>query len=149
LVIGLPILLLWIIGQGLVLHYLDIEPPAQPIARWLHQQAQQGLNFRLVFLIFLAVVAAPVTEELLFRGMIYLPLRKLTGTLKASIGVSLIFAGVHGYAAGLGHLFILAMILAWLVETTETMILPIVVHGIHNGTMIALMFLFGGEMLAG
>ncbi len=139
--IGIPVLIGFVLLQGLILQHFGIRPPQQPIARWFARQASAGLTPQVCFLIFLAVVAAPVTEELLFRGVIYLPMRGAYGPLWGAIIVSAIFACVHGYLAGIGHLFILAMILVWLMEETKTMLWPILLHGLHNAGMIALMVL--------
>jgi membrane protease YdiL (CAAX protease family) len=137
--IGIPVLIGFVLLQAHILQYFDIDPRQQKVARWFARQASAGLTPRVWFLIFLAVVAAPVTEELLFRGVMYLPMRDAYGPLLGAIIVSIIFACAHGYLAGIGHLFVLAMILAWLMEETNTVLWPILIHGLHNAGMIAVM----------
>jgi uncharacterized protein len=44
---------------------------------------------------FVAVVTAPLVEELIYRGVIYPALERATGMIVAIILVSLLFAGVH------------------------------------------------------
>jgi len=44
---------------------------------------------------FVAVVTAPLVEELIYRGVLYPALEKATGMIIAIILVSLLFAGVH------------------------------------------------------
>lgn len=145
LLIGVPVLIIWAVLQGLVLQHFDIRPPRQRVVQWLQEQAAGGIDLRVAFFIFLAVVVAPLTEELVFRGIVYLPMRERYGPLRAAIVVSLIFAGIHAYWAGLGHLFILALIFTWLMESTRTMLWPIMAHGVHNGAMVVLMLLAGSQ----
>jgi hypothetical protein len=144
--IGIPLLVGVMYAQGVVLYYFQYEPPPQPIVEWLQRQTAGGVGARVLAFIFLAVVAAPVTEELIFRGVLYLPMRQRYGPVTASIVVSLIFAAIHGYLAGVAPLFVLALIFTWLLEKTGTLFWPILAHAVYNGTMVVIMLLLGGQL---
>lgn len=89
-----------------------------------------------VFLV--AVVAAPVTEELLFRGCLYGILRGWAGRAAAVVGTSILFALIHGHAPSLPGLFVLAVALALVYERTGSLWAPIALHATFNGiTVIA------------
>ena len=86
---------------------------------------------------FVAVaVLAPVTEELLYRGLGYSLLERF-GAL-ASIGLTgLAFAAAHGLLAGLPTLWFFGCALAWLRVRTGSVYPAIVVHALFNGLTLA------------
>ena len=144
--IGIPVLLGVAYGQRAVMDYLQYEPPPQMIAEWLQNQIAGGVDARVMAFIFLAVVAAPVTEELLFRAVLYLPMRSRYGPVTAALVVSLIFTSVHAHLPGMLPLFVLALIFTWLLEKTGTLFWPILAHAVYNGTMVLIMLLLGGQL---
>lgn len=146
LLIGVPVLVGAMYAQSILMHYLQYDPPQQPIVLWLRRQAAGGVNARVLAFIFLAVVAAPLTEEVIFRGVLYLPLRGRYGPVAAAVLVSLIFASIHGYLAGVLPLFILALIFTWLLEKTGTLLWPILAHAAYNGTMVLIMLMLNGQI---
>lgn len=108
--------------------FADANAP-QPIVTFLieHQGLRERLSVALI-----ALVAAPVTEELVFRGCLYGVLRQIGGRAVA-IGVSaVVFALIHGHAASLPGLFILAVALALLYEATGSLWAPLALHSVFN-----------------
>jgi len=149
--IGIVALPAYMIARAGMLQYMDIAPVQQPVVTKLRTLLGQGEVAHLSLLVFLAVAVAPVVEELVFRGMLYLPLRARVGPVPAAAAVSAIFALLHwGRAAPvenlavMGYLIILALILTALMETARTMLAPILAHAAHNAFMIGLIFLTGG-----
>lgn len=88
-----------------------------------------------------AVVIAPLTEELLFRGFLYGVCKRYTDSWFAAICTSLLFATVHLHVASFLPLFSLAMVLVFAYEMTGCLLVPMLIHGLFNGFMIVAMLL--------
>lgn len=92
-----------------------------------------------IYLGIFAVVLAPVAEEFIFRGMLF-PFIKQNGFRKSAwIGVSLVFALIHGDAGIFLPLFLLALALTWLYETTDSLLAPIFAHALFNAANLVLL----------
>ena len=81
---------------------------------------------------FAAVVAAPLCEEIVFRGYLYPAAKKFNGPWVAGICSSLVFAGAHGNLAALLPLFIFGCVLVVVYEKTGSIWAPIAVHCCFN-----------------
>lgn len=89
-----------------------------------------------------AVVAAPVTEELVFRGCLYGILRKSIGRWPAIATSALVFALIHGHAPSLPGLLMLAVGLSLVYERCGSLWAPISMHAAFNGlTILTAIFL--------
>ena len=109
---------------------LGPETTPQPIVEFLLEHS--GWRERLAVAL-IAVVAAPLTEELVFRGCLYGVVRQKLGRLPAILGTSLVFALIHAHAATIPALFVLAVGLALLYEATGSLWAPILAHAAFNG----------------
>lgn len=127
------------VGWGLVLQRLYNGPiPEQPIIKLLRATT----SVPAIVLAFLGgALVAPAVEEVLFRGMLYLPMRKALGVRWAAVLVSLLFAVIHFYGWGLPQLFVLSLIFVALFERTGTLLAPIAAHVAYNAVQIALVLL--------
>lgn len=92
--------------------------------------------------IFMAVVAAPVTEEFIFRGFLYGVLKKYAGSLGAMSACALLFAGIHLNLPAIPALFTLAVCLTLAYEITGSLWTPIVMHMIFNLVPVVLILWF-------
>ncbi len=91
-----------------------------------------------ILIIFLAVVIAPLVEEMLFRGMIQTTLRSyIRRPWPAIIITSILFASVHVNATHWPALFALAMGLGYSYERSGSLFRPIFMHALFNGLTIA------------
>lgn len=89
----------------------------------------------------IAVIAAPVTEELIFRGCLYGILRQSKGRLPAIVISSLLFALIHGHLPSLPGLLVLAVGLTLVYERCGSLWAPISMHAAFNGlTIVAAIF---------
>jgi hypothetical protein len=89
----------------------------------------------------MAVIAAPVTEELIFRGCLYGMLRKSCGRAPAIAISSILFALIHGHLPSLPGLIVLAAGLALVYERCGSLWAPISMHAAFNGlTIMAAIF---------
>jgi ABC-2 type transport system permease protein len=75
----------------------------------------------------LAVVAAPLCEEFIFRGLIYGGLRRSMSAPPAMLMSAAIFAVVHPPLSML-PVFVLGLCTAWTYERSKTLLAPMLVH---------------------
>lgn len=92
--------------------------------------------------VFMAVVAAPLTEEFIFRGFLYGVLKKYAGSLGAMPACALLFAGIHLNVPAIPALFTLAVCLTLAYEITGSLWTPIVMHMIFNLVPVILILWF-------
>ena len=95
-----------------------------------------------LLLIVLASVAAPLVEELLFRGVFYNAVRPKLGPWPAIIVTGLVFGFVH--PVGVAEMLAIAMlggVFAWMAETRRSMLPGIFAHGLNN-LLTTLLLLF-------
>jgi membrane protease YdiL (CAAX protease family) len=90
----------------------------------------------------MAIIVAPVAEEVIFRGYLYPIGKRYAGPFFAMVLTSLLFAALHGHAASLPALFTLAMCLGLAYEKTGTLLVPLIMHAVFNAISVAaIMFL--------
>jgi membrane protease YdiL (CAAX protease family) len=90
-----------------------------------------SLLFR-TLLTFVAVITAPLTEELLFRGFLYGVVKRGTDRWFATVFTALIFAVVHGHVGSAPQLFVLGLSLAICYELSGCLLVPIFMHAMFN-----------------
>ncbi len=85
----------------------------------------------------LAVVAAPLCEELFFRGLALRSLRmRRWSFFGAAAFSSLLFAGIHFKLTGFLLLFTVAMVLSMLAEKTKSLLPSVVFHAAYNAFVL-------------
>lgn len=85
---------------------------------------------------FAAVVAAPLCEEIVFRGYFYPVLKRFTGLWPAALCSSLVFSCAHGNLTAALPLFLFGGLLVWLYEKTGSLWAPVAVHFCFNGATV-------------
>ncbi len=90
-----------------------------------------------------ACIAAPLAEEVLFRGYMHGALRRFTSPIFAAVVVSALFASAHGNLPALMPLWILAILLTVSYEVTKTIWVPIGIHAVFNAVNVV--FILAGE----
>jgi ABC-2 type transport system permease protein len=83
----------------------------------------------------LAVVAAPLCEEFIFRGLIYGGLRRSMKAPLAMLMSAAIFAVVHPPLSMLPVL-VLGLCTAWTYERSKTLLAPMLVHATYNAVIL-------------
>jgi len=128
-----------ILGMAVLLSEADnlfralLRPP-----QWLANMLKDlffGEN-KLLSRIFLLVIIAPITEELLFRGII---LRGLLGRYRPAVAVALsafLFAVIHANPWQLLSAFFLGLVFGWFYLRTGSLLLCILAHAIANGLSV-------------
>lgn len=84
-----------------------------------------------VQILFLGIVL-PVTEELMFRGILFKRYREQGGFLKAALCSALLFSITHGNIVQLIYTFILGMLLAYVYEKYGSFKAPVLLHIVAN-----------------
>ena len=80
-------------------------------------------------------IAAPIVEELVFRGFLYRGLAaSRLGIIGAILVTSVLWAGLHTDRTWLGFADVLfcGLVLGWLRWRTDSTIPTLVVHGLYN-----------------
>jgi membrane protease YdiL (CAAX protease family) len=85
-----------------------------------------------------AVIAAPLCEEIVFRGYFYAAAKRFAGPWAAGFGSALFFSAAHGSLAALLPLFVFGALLAWIYEKTGSLWAPVAVHFCFNGATVAI-----------
>ncbi|MBO8142060.1 MAG: CPBP family intramembrane metalloprotease [Firmicutes bacterium] len=123
------------LAAWLFTHILGPEAAARHIAReqaGLEQMFQAGVPpVQLALLAIIAVVVAPVSEELFFRGYVHGVLRAHLGS-RAVWATSAVFAAAHLYLVHFLPLFFMGYILTALYERRGTLVAPVVAHAAAN-----------------
>jgi membrane protease YdiL (CAAX protease family) len=86
-----------------------------------------------------AVVAAPVMEELFFRGFIFGMLRSWLGRRGAVLLTSAAFAAFHVLPVVILPIFLVGLVLNWIYLKTGSLAYPILFHALFNGTNLVFM----------
>jgi membrane protease YdiL (CAAX protease family) len=117
------------------------HPPKEQEAVELFSKS--GSNLSTAYLIFFAVMLAPVAEEFIFRGILYPFIKQLGYPKLALVGVSLAFASIHGSLVILVPLFVFALAQTWLYEKTDCLFAPMITHATFNLSNLVVMFVTG------
>jgi len=115
----------------------DFEMPRHEQLELIGRYSQWSLRV-LIFVV--AAVAAPVLEELLFRGLFQTVIRSFLADLKypqpawLSIAMSsVLFAAAHANAGHWPALFVLSICMGYSYEKSGSLFRPIFIHALFNG----------------
>lgn len=87
-----------------------------------------------------ASIAAPIVEELFFRGMLYGWLRTRWGATGSVMTSGLLFAVPHIYPIILASIFVVGVTLALVYERTKSTIATIALHSAFNTAGVVIVF---------
>jgi membrane protease YdiL (CAAX protease family) len=90
------------------------------------------------FQILLIVIAAPISEEVCFRGMVFGGLRERLSRLPAALISAVIFGALHAFTGleAVPPLIVFGFILALLYEKTGSIVPGIVLHMLNNSVAL-------------
>lgn len=109
-----------------VLAWATPSPSADPTLRW--------------WLLALAVLAAPIFEEFIFRGLIFGGLRRSMGLLPAAAASAAVFAIVHP-PGSIIPVFFLGLCTALAYERSRALAAPMLTHAVYNAVVLGYPFL--------
>jgi len=127
-----------VVGFGILASELDnvsqfLVPMPDFIAELLGDVFSGGLGMVIVL-----VVVAPLTEELLFRGLILRGFMQRYGTVAAVLLSTLLFALIHVNPYQFASAILGGVFLAWLFVRTRSLWPCIIAHALFNGHLIVL-----------
>jgi membrane protease YdiL (CAAX protease family) len=98
-------------------------------------------RFEPVALVVLAVLIAPIAEEVFFRGMLYNALRQRLHVAVAAPLQAVVFALYHPFGvAERAAIAFVGLFMAVFYDRQKTLVAPILVHALMNAAGIAVMF---------
>jgi len=83
----------------------------------------------------LAVLAAPVVEEFVFRGLLFRGLERTVRPALAVLSSAAIFAVIHP-PISVAPVFVLGLVAAFGFWNTGLLLTPIITHAVYNGMVI-------------
>jgi ABC-2 type transport system permease protein len=86
------------------------------------------------------LIAAPVFEEFIFRGLIYGGLRRSFGVWPATLASAAVFAIMHP-AISIAPVFVMGVCAALVYERTRSLLAPMLTHLVYNACAV------GAQML--
>lgn len=92
-------------------------------------------------LVLLAVILAPIVEEIIFRGCLYRFLKSQTAILPAQIISGFLFSLIHGNLYSFAPLLIVGILLARVYERSGSIIVSICFHSLFNSYSLLMLFL--------
>ena len=92
---------------------------------------------------FAAIIAAPVFEEIIFRGVLFPWLVRRTGFWPGVLLISIFFAGMHLHLPSFLPLFLLSVMFCVAYTRTRSLWVPIGMHACFNAVSVLLLTLMG------
>jgi membrane protease YdiL (CAAX protease family) len=91
-----------------------------------------------------AIILVPISEELLFRGVLLPWAVRRVGFWPGIALISLLFAAIHMHLPALLPLFLLSVFFCVAYARTRSLLVPICMHACFNGISILMLVLTGG-----
>jgi membrane protease YdiL (CAAX protease family) len=114
-----------------------VEQELVQLFREVVARADQSTIWQLVFA---GAIAAPVTEEFLFRGYFYGIGKRYFGAVASGLLTAVLFAACHANLAALPVLFVLALCLTLAYELTGSLWVPMGMHALFNSANLAMLY---------
>lgn len=141
---ALPVVFIVGLAAGVVLRALGIPVEEQDVVGVF---ARTDSSLALAGMLVLAVVIAPVTEELVFRAGLYRMLAGRIGRWPAMAVSSALFAALHLSWAGFAPLFCLGVIFCIAYARSGNIAVPMIAHGLFNLNSIVLIVILPPELI--
>ena len=106
-----------------------------------------GFSTAVPFMIFVVAILVPVTEELVFRKVIFGAIYKRTGFWIAAIVSGLIFGALHGDFENILVYLAMGVVFSYLYVKTGRIIVPIIAHVGINSFVMLVQVVFGDRLL--
>ncbi len=88
-----------------------------------------------LWLVGVAVIAAPLFEEFLFRGLVFAGMRRTFGLWPSVLGSAAVFAVMHP-AVSVPPVFVVGVVTALAYEKTRGLWAPMLIHAAYNGVVV-------------
>ena len=150
-ILGWIVILLLVTVVGFITQTFLPEPAQNEGTSMLADYAG-NVGIYLGVVVFMFLVVGP-SEEILYRGVVQNRLRERLPAFPAILIASIVFASVHvvalagnlvAMATTVGILFVPAIVLGLVYEYTGNIVVPALLHGLHNSVIVTALF-FGPE----
>lgn len=139
-VVAIVALGLNLVGASAIEWCTNVKPADQELVKCF---LDGNYSFLLRGLLVLTVLfQAPLLEEPIFRGIIFRGLSKTLPVWSAMVISGAFFALVHVNAASFVAVWFLGIVFAWLYQRTRTILAPMTLHFLFNGTNVILLLFF-------
>lgn len=138
--LNMPMILwgvLLVVASGVVLEPLLAMFPTEA-----YDNVMQTIGFG-GWAIMSTVVAAPILEEVLFRGLIFESVGERFGRGAGLLVSALLFGLIHGVPVQMINAFVVGLILGYIYLRTRSLISVIIIHAVNNAIAYATMVFFG------
>ena len=116
----------------------QVEP--QKLVTLIAEESAKKENIpTLIFFVVMAVVVAPIAEEILFRGILYPAIKQIGYPRLAAIGTAFLFALFHVNLLTFASLTVVALGLIALYEFTDNLLAPITAHAVFNASNLVML----------
>jgi membrane protease YdiL (CAAX protease family) len=132
-------------AAAFILGYAAGRPMLEPFVAELFRTARESGTLPLVLIA--AVIAAPLTEELLFRGFLFRGFAaSRLGAVGATVVTAAIWAGIHVQYDwfGIGEIFGLGLLFGYLRARTGSTLTTILMHGVYGLAAMIQAAIFAG-----
>ena len=124
-----------------LIHALGDQAQPQKLVTLIAEESAKKENIpTLIFFVVMAVVVAPIAEEILFRGILYPAIKQIGYPRLAAIGTALLFALFHVNLLTFASLTVVALGLIALYEFTDNLLAPITAHAVFNASNLIMLF---------
>jgi membrane protease YdiL (CAAX protease family) len=106
-----------------------------------HQTIEMLQSMGRGYYVIFAVILAPLSEEIICRGLIFKRMRSFMGFLPAGLISGAVFGVMHGNIIQGLYATLIGVIFAYIYEKKQSLIATIIAHFIVNGSNAALTFL--------
>jgi membrane protease YdiL (CAAX protease family) len=115
-------------GAGAVIYLYFIN-----LAGWVDNAMAERSSFIHLgwWVLPLALIAAPIFEEFIFRGIVFGGLRRSFGLVPAALASAAIFAVMHP-ALSIAPVFLLGVVAALVYERSRSLLAPMLTHAAYN-----------------
>jgi membrane protease YdiL (CAAX protease family) len=137
---GAVMMALAALAPGSLLAWLSLKlHPVDPT--WVAQYAQNlpRTTAQLIVAALAVVIAGPLAEEIIFRGLVHRTFSRTWGPWPALVASSMVFGLVHGEPWYLLGLIGVGAMLAFVWEATHSLTACWLAHAVHNGVSLAVM----------
>ena len=104
-------------------------------------ELKKGNYTNIVYIVITACLFAPITEEIIFRGILYTLFKRSIGVFWACVANSVLFSLIHYNILSCVVLFVFSCSLTYIYEKESSLLIPIISHSVFNCLMIILILL--------
>lgn len=120
------------VTQAMLKTLIDAPVREQDVVKVFREAASANARPSVIALFVMATVAAPIVEEVLFRGYFYGVFKSWAGSVASLVFTSVLFAVIHNSLAVTPALFMLAVALTIAYEWSGSLLVPITMHSLFN-----------------